>query len=504
MTLQQLSKTVDFVQATTPSNANDGETYLDTSQSPPQLKVFDSSANAFVRPRSIQNLDAPVSNAGATQSDIANGVDSSNLSDDITSGRTRELLLLLQDKPVPEVQDPMNLQSGLSSSVVQDGDISLADGTLIDNFESGNLNVPNSNWSDWSTSIDTSAGSSADVITDAITGEYSLELFSGGSSSSIETNATDDVSDDFVFRFRFDSDTGDSGDGVEIELSDTAGGRYAGLELIYGTNDFEDFRNNVRLKSNAWSVGDVHKISVDADFTSETFDVYYDGELVGDTLPFDNSASGLGNISINNQTQSDAAFVFDDVSLGSVVGFNGYATDRFDAPTTAPADFKAWNAIRAEDGDTGGSTSPEPVEFEILDSTDTALNSTRIPKERIADEPFTMRNRVYSEDAASNGQVDYQIATTGDGGHFGIPILTVVSVKKNGSVLDSANWSFDPDTDTVTIDTSNVTIASGDTIDIKYDFDVFDSTLQPRAYLSRESTSETSPSISHFRYEYLI
>lgn len=66
MSLEQLSKTVDFVQATTPSNANDGETYLDTSLSPPRLKVFDGDANAFVSPRSIQNLDAPVSGAGAS------------------------------------------------------------------------------------------------------------------------------------------------------------------------------------------------------------------------------------------------------------------------------------------------------------------------------------------------------------------------------------------------------------------------------------------------------
>jgi len=80
MSLEQLSKTVDFVQDATPSasDANDGETYLDTSQSPPQLKVFDSSANAFVRPRSVQNLDAPVSGAGATQTDIETGVDNSN------------------------------------------------------------------------------------------------------------------------------------------------------------------------------------------------------------------------------------------------------------------------------------------------------------------------------------------------------------------------------------------------------------------------------------------
>jgi len=67
MSLEQRSKTVDFVQDTTPSasDVNDGETYLDTSQSPPQLKVFDEGAGAFVRPRSIQNLDAPVSAAGA-------------------------------------------------------------------------------------------------------------------------------------------------------------------------------------------------------------------------------------------------------------------------------------------------------------------------------------------------------------------------------------------------------------------------------------------------------
>jgi len=78
MSLEQLSKTVDFVQDATPSNVNDGETYLDTSQSPPQLKVFDGDANAFVRPRSVQNLDAPVSGAGATQTDIETGVDNSN------------------------------------------------------------------------------------------------------------------------------------------------------------------------------------------------------------------------------------------------------------------------------------------------------------------------------------------------------------------------------------------------------------------------------------------
>jgi len=85
MSLEQLSKTVDFVQDATPSNANDGETYLDTSLSPPRLKVFDDAVGAFVEPRSIQNLDAPVSGAGATQTDIETAVDNSNTGATVSS-----------------------------------------------------------------------------------------------------------------------------------------------------------------------------------------------------------------------------------------------------------------------------------------------------------------------------------------------------------------------------------------------------------------------------------
>jgi len=83
MSLEQLSKTVDFVQDATPSNANDGETYLDTSLSPPRLKVFDSSANAFVKPRSVQNLDAKVSNVGV---DWSSKTPKSSTSSDVSVG----------------------------------------------------------------------------------------------------------------------------------------------------------------------------------------------------------------------------------------------------------------------------------------------------------------------------------------------------------------------------------------------------------------------------------
>lgn len=77
MGLEQLNRSVDFVADTPPSNANDGELFLDTSLSPPEIKVFDASVGSFVRPQTTQNLDEKVSNAGATQSDISSGVDAS-------------------------------------------------------------------------------------------------------------------------------------------------------------------------------------------------------------------------------------------------------------------------------------------------------------------------------------------------------------------------------------------------------------------------------------------
>jgi len=65
MALTPISNSVEFVQDTVPTTAADGDSWLDTSLSPPRLKIFDASAGSFIEPRSIQNLDAAVSAAGA-------------------------------------------------------------------------------------------------------------------------------------------------------------------------------------------------------------------------------------------------------------------------------------------------------------------------------------------------------------------------------------------------------------------------------------------------------
>jgi hypothetical protein len=65
MTLEKLGAGIDFVSDTTPaaSDAVDGDLFLDTSLSPPEVKVFDSSVSGFIRPQTAQNLDRRLSEA---------------------------------------------------------------------------------------------------------------------------------------------------------------------------------------------------------------------------------------------------------------------------------------------------------------------------------------------------------------------------------------------------------------------------------------------------------
>jgi len=64
MALTPISNSVEFVQDSVPTAATDGDSWLDTSLSPPRLKVFDDAVGGFIEPRSVQNLDAKVSAAG--------------------------------------------------------------------------------------------------------------------------------------------------------------------------------------------------------------------------------------------------------------------------------------------------------------------------------------------------------------------------------------------------------------------------------------------------------
>jgi hypothetical protein len=72
MTLEKLGAGVDFVADTTPaaSGAIDGDVYLDTSLSPPQVKVFDESVGSFVRPQTGVDWSSKTFNSDSAAAQI--------------------------------------------------------------------------------------------------------------------------------------------------------------------------------------------------------------------------------------------------------------------------------------------------------------------------------------------------------------------------------------------------------------------------------------------------
>jgi hypothetical protein len=146
MGLEQLNRSVDFVADSPPSNANDGELFLDTSLSPPQVKVFDASVGSFVRPQTAQNLDQPVSNAGATQSEITAGVNAADTGIDWAS-KTPQV-----DSPAGRVSvtgsgyligiSVNNAGRTFSVDIDIDGNVIQSDLTVFDNPDGAASSIP--------------------------------------------------------------------------------------------------------------------------------------------------------------------------------------------------------------------------------------------------------------------------------------------------------------------------------------------------------------------------
>lgn len=367
--------------------------------------------------------------------------------EELKSGRTRQLLLLLQSHPIPAVQDPMNVQSGLSAEYRQTSAGSYALAALSNDLPSLPSTASSPAWNGLTIVPQTSLSSLSGRLAASNTGFTSARIYDTSSSTVVASKS----------------------------ISSLSGG------------------DTVTFTNLSLSAGTTYLFQINAGGASFTRAETTSGSI---SPPFTGPNVSVKGSSRGTSASTSSLFVFAAVGLPPV---GGHVTDSFAAPTAAPASFKAWHSLHAENVSTGTSTSSQPVSFDILNSNGTAVNSTRIPLSEF--QPFVMRGRQAAISASSSGQTQFTIPSTGSGGHYGIPILDVVTVQHNGNLVNSSNWSFGG-TDTVTL--SNTTINSGDTVTVSYDFDVFDSTLQPRAYLSRASGSETSPSIDHFRYEYII
>ncbi|WP_436933704.1 hypothetical protein [Halovenus marina] len=80
MTLVPVGQDFQFVGSSTPSGGQSGDWWLDTTNSPPVAKAYDGSS--WVKVQTVQrvedNLDDKVSNAGSSQSELADGADESD------------------------------------------------------------------------------------------------------------------------------------------------------------------------------------------------------------------------------------------------------------------------------------------------------------------------------------------------------------------------------------------------------------------------------------------
>jgi hypothetical protein len=130
MALEQLNRSVDFVSDTPPTaaDANDGDTFLDTSLSPPRIKVFDGSAGAFVRPQAgveFQNTAPRTDFFGQGGVSVSGSGYVISLQADLAGSATAEIDLSIDGSPV------------IGGIIVQNGSEDLAGSVgLLHRFES--------------------------------------------------------------------------------------------------------------------------------------------------------------------------------------------------------------------------------------------------------------------------------------------------------------------------------------------------------------------------------
>lgn len=378
---------------------------------------------------------------GKIYADLGNGADWQVLpvQNELQSGRTRELLLTQITGPIPKINNPVNKKS--VSNTIKDNGAYKLDNNVTDSAVLGNDYGP-------------------DNITDSgfvIKPKHPATNISLTTDQQPVTSITvKRASDGSLIK-----DIGDISKGSTVQYTINL---QADVEYIVA-GDQKEFAavtgNNGTPDSTLFNV----------------VDGYFEGSRDSNSFCFTNVG------------------VTANYSSGSVTG--GYA-----APTTGDAAFTQWSEVVLESFSTGQSSSTNPITVDLLDSSNTKLNTESIPLSEISS-GFKFQDRVASMEATSDNQTEFNLPINGSGGTYGINLLPeVVSLKLNGDYIDYSNYSFFNSNSRVDIDTSQVTVSTGDTVDVKYDLDVFDSEIRPKINMSRELADETSPSIESIKYKY--
>jgi hypothetical protein len=182
--------------------------------------------------------------------------------------------------------------------------------TVVDDFEDGNI-------TGWTNVTGTFSADSSNPINGTYSGKLKVsDDFNGADSPSYGL-----TTDDLRFKVKIKSDTGNSGDKVQVKVVDGASVKLGKLRFEDSTNDliWNNGSANV-LSSNFWSTGTVYNVRLSFDFSNNNVDVYVNGTQQGTTQNLENGSTNHDFIEFAIDTKESSktrvAWI-DDIKVGN-------------------------------------------------------------------------------------------------------------------------------------------------------------------------------------------
>ncbi|WP_123619552.1 hypothetical protein [Halorubrum sp. CSM-61] len=222
--------------------------------------------------------------------------------------------------------------------------------TTIDDFEDGDTNIETDGWSGWDDPDGTLSADSTDPIDGDVSGEISVTNgLSGPSTTSSSTHSPSRV----AFDFRLD--TLSSGDSLRIMARSTSQSNLFDIDVrgrdLYVRDGTGFTDTGMDLKADEKYIIEFRNI----DWSTDTFDLYVDGNRLANGASFQNSASAFDKIQMQMDTRTSGetgTATFDDVGYGGseTVTYEEGPTEDFE-DGTIQVNESGWNPDWS--GDTG-------------------------------------------------------------------------------------------------------------------------------------------------------
>jgi len=233
-----------------------------------------------------------------------NNTEVSNESIQLSGSQTLGDVLIEWDSGVPADIDSWDLATYQATEDGETVTVDVVEGVfsdlIIDDFEDNDITVLANDWSGWSG--DTGSFSAQQATT--ISGSYSGELSSSGEYVAVNTTRSSDTTSILEIATDVGSDTGDSGDSVQIVIQTVSGDFLLSLSFVDNGALEESFSGQTILSS--WDVGSDYVFRVEPDFDNDEAEIIVNGTNQG-TFPFNSTASGWGSIELRNDTGSSGA-----------------------------------------------------------------------------------------------------------------------------------------------------------------------------------------------------